>query len=251
MSIVLLPVLVINLKLVITEHLTTANLQLLEEARNMYGFRNVWTSQCKIYALVNGRKQIIESAFKVSQRQNQYDTTPHYSTAVADQQKHANSHIAPNIDITHVPISSDEILTQNPPKKTDKDCSSDLLSTTDFPHLNVSIANGTTNTTNPKLQHQPVCSTFHSHPIQKMPISKVQTRAQTSFIHQQHVDMHPSHQGSYAGKPTDNYGRNIDMNGFMNWRNEGTGANNYDNDARNNDRGRRPGRSRRGRGRQY
>ena len=136
-------------------------------------------------------------------------------------------------------------------KKTDKDCSSDLLSTTDFPHLNVSIANGTTNTTNPKLQHQPVCSTFHSHPIQKMPISKVQTRAQTSFIHQQHVDMHPSHQGSYAGKPTDNYGRNIDMNGFMNWRNEGTGANNYDNDARNNDRGRRPGRSRRGRGRQY
>ena len=50
------------LKIAITEHLTGQNLWYLDEARSMVGFNNAWSSQCIVYALVNGKKVAIKSS---------------------------------------------------------------------------------------------------------------------------------------------------------------------------------------------
>ena len=49
------------LKVSITEHLTPLNRWYLKEARELVGFKNAWTSQCIVYALVNNRKVRISS----------------------------------------------------------------------------------------------------------------------------------------------------------------------------------------------
>ena len=49
------------LKISITEHLTSQNLWYIEEARKLVGFKNAWSSQCIVYALVNGQKIAIKS----------------------------------------------------------------------------------------------------------------------------------------------------------------------------------------------
>ena len=48
-------------KISITEHLTNVNLWYMDEAKKMVGFKNVWSSQCVVYALVNGNKVAIRS----------------------------------------------------------------------------------------------------------------------------------------------------------------------------------------------
>ena len=47
------------LKIVITEHLSPRNLWLLAEVRAMVGWRNAWSSQCVVFALVNGKKKSV------------------------------------------------------------------------------------------------------------------------------------------------------------------------------------------------
>ena len=49
-------------KISITEHLTAQNLWYLDEARSMVGFKNTWSSQCVVYALVNGKKIAVRSS---------------------------------------------------------------------------------------------------------------------------------------------------------------------------------------------
>ena len=49
------------LKITIAEHLSSFNLWLLEQVRTLVPFRNTWTSQCVVFALVNGRKVAIKS----------------------------------------------------------------------------------------------------------------------------------------------------------------------------------------------
>jgi len=49
------------LKISVTEHLTDDTRWLLDEARNMVGFGNVWTSHCVVYAVFNNKKYRIRS----------------------------------------------------------------------------------------------------------------------------------------------------------------------------------------------
>ena len=48
-------------KVIIVEHLNDTNLWYLREARKIVGFRNVWSSQCIVYALVNGKKVAVKT----------------------------------------------------------------------------------------------------------------------------------------------------------------------------------------------
>ena len=48
-------------KVSLAEHLTKRNLWLMGEARNMVGWKNVWSSQCTVFALVNGQKVAIKN----------------------------------------------------------------------------------------------------------------------------------------------------------------------------------------------
>ena len=75
------------LKLSITEHLTARNLWYLDEARKIVGFKNAWSSQCVVYALVNQKKVAIRSSkdlnyvFNASKKSNyQTETTSNPST---------------------------------------------------------------------------------------------------------------------------------------------------------------------------
>ena len=45
----------------ITEHLTGRNLALLGQVRDVFGYKNAWTSKCKIYVLINGRKHSVKN----------------------------------------------------------------------------------------------------------------------------------------------------------------------------------------------
>ena len=49
------------LKVSIFEHLTNRNIWLMNEAKKLVGFKQVWSSQCTVFALVNGRKVPIRS----------------------------------------------------------------------------------------------------------------------------------------------------------------------------------------------
>ena len=73
-----------RLKIAITEHLTGKNLWYLDEARSIVGYNNAWSSQCVVYALVNGKKVAIKSsrdlnyiAFNIKKRMDYYcETNP-------------------------------------------------------------------------------------------------------------------------------------------------------------------------------
>ena len=45
----------------ITEHLTDCNRDLLDGAKELLGFKNVWTRSCRVYGLVGGKKISIDS----------------------------------------------------------------------------------------------------------------------------------------------------------------------------------------------
>ena len=46
----------------VTEHLLPSNLKLLNQARDAYGFKNAWTNECQIFALIKGSRTLIKSA---------------------------------------------------------------------------------------------------------------------------------------------------------------------------------------------
>ena len=67
---------------VISEHLTPTNLQLLEKARASSHTKKVWTEQCKIFAIVDDKKKLITSRSDLtSTRAANPDVTPAVSQA--------------------------------------------------------------------------------------------------------------------------------------------------------------------------
>ena len=53
-------------KVSITEHLTKRNLWLMDEAKKIVGYKNVWSSQCTVFALVNGHKIKVKNSNDLS-----------------------------------------------------------------------------------------------------------------------------------------------------------------------------------------
>ena len=66
------------LKITITEHLSNYNLWLLERVREMVPFKDTWSSQCVVYAMVRGTKVPIKGEKDLSyvQQKLKYHTPP-------------------------------------------------------------------------------------------------------------------------------------------------------------------------------
>ena len=80
------------LKVTITEHLSQYNLWLLEKAREMVPFRDTWTSQCVVYALVHGKKVSIKGTNDLDfiyDKINNYSKTSNASSSTIDKDNSA------------------------------------------------------------------------------------------------------------------------------------------------------------------
>ena len=65
-----------NSNVSITEHLTDANLELLDGARDLLGFRNVWTRSCRVFGIVGRKKIPIVSLDSLKDTMSDADTNP-------------------------------------------------------------------------------------------------------------------------------------------------------------------------------
>ena len=64
--------------IVITEHLTQRNLSLLRQTRDLFGYKNAWSSKCKIYVSYGGRKYAVKNPSDLQQlcEQKHFNAAP-------------------------------------------------------------------------------------------------------------------------------------------------------------------------------
>ena len=111
----------------ITEHLTSYNSWLMDEARKFVGFRNVWSSQCTVVALVNGRKVRIKNGndlnhiYQQSQGKRASSSYADAASAVAGKITDAASSDAGSSDVGKIPPSTNKSAVYSDPRNTNTD----------------------------------------------------------------------------------------------------------------------------------
>ena len=88
----------------ISDHLTKANLSLLDKAKNAFGMKNTWTSMSKVFVNVGGRRFSIKSTIDITNIMNSQSYPPHSlitESSIQVQQIDGATTIANNVEGNH------------------------------------------------------------------------------------------------------------------------------------------------------
>ena len=90
-------------KIVITEHLTSRNLDLLNQSRDLFGYNNAWSSACKIFVLIGGKKYHVRNLNDLCylQQNNSHYSAPDSAEHLLNSKE--SSTLMPNASHSNVP----------------------------------------------------------------------------------------------------------------------------------------------------